>query len=147
MRRVVNAILFLALATHLVSCAATSGQGQHGNTLVQFSFEGLNPQTVRIAADGNVNWVNQTVDTQGFVVLPPATASAFTCTDLGPYFHKTAAGYQSLPITSYESQTVQLPCPLRPGRYPYQVWIMDSGLARTAAAGPGRMLSGTLVVE
>jgi len=118
--------------------------------VVHFSFAGVSPETVRIAANDNVTWVNRAADTRASVVFPPTIASAFTCTDLRPYFGKTAAGYQSLPISSDSSpqtERVELPCPLRPGRYDYQVWIMDSGLAQTEAAGPGKLLSGTIVVE
>jgi hypothetical protein len=43
---------------------------------------------------------------------------------------------------------VTLPCSLRPGTYPYELWLFGAGLGElTDDAVPARKLRGTLVVE
>jgi hypothetical protein len=142
-------IACVALAALCASCTALSGPGGADEpTVVQFSYDGLQPETVRIAAGGNLTWVNQVSDSQAFVLLPASMASGFVCGEnLAPYFQKTEGGFQSLPITDYESEKVVLPCALRPGSYPYEVRIMGAGLGEADADELGRTLRGSIVVE
>ena len=139
----------LALAVIASSCASTTHSGGSGrNAIVHFSFDELSPQTVRIPADGNVHWVNEAVESRGFVVFPASIGRAFRCgEELGPYFRKVEGGFRSLPIDSYEPRRVQLPCPLAPGRYDYEVVITNTNRGQTAESGAGRKLVGTIVVE
>ena len=115
--------------------------------VVQFDYDGLKPESVQIAPDGNVRWVNLVADSSGFVVFPTSISESFSCgRDLKPYFAPIEGGYQSLAITSFEPRRVQLPCSLESGTYGYEVWIMGAGLGETTT-NPQRKLSGTIVVE
>ncbi len=137
-----------ALAALFVSCATPGADEPRKHAVVQVSFESLRPETVRIPADGNVTWVNLAPDSRAFVVFPETASPAFTCgEDLDPYFRKIPGGYQSLPITDFESRIVRLPCALKPGSHAYEIWIMGAGLGQTDASGPERKLQGKIIVE
>jgi len=143
----------VAAATLLVSCSSPSG-GASGaaearqQAVVHFSYQAVDPETVRIPADGNVTWVNMAPDTRAFVVFPASIASAFGCKDLHPYFSRTANVYRSLPITGMQSERVQLPCSLAPGSYAYEIWLTGSGFGEESAADePEQILRATIVVE
>jgi hypothetical protein len=140
-------IAAVTLAALLVSCATTSGSGGSlGPAVVQFSYDSVSPETVRIAADGNVKWVNLAPDSRGFVVFPATITTGFTCgANLHPYFQKTEAGYRSLPITPVESERVELPCPLKPGGYDYEIWVTGAGFGDTGR--PEQKLRGKIVVQ
>ena len=129
-------------------CATMSPQAGSGEiVVVQFDYDGLKPESVQIAPDGNVRWLNLAADSSGFVVFPTSISQSFSCgTDLKPYFTPIEGGYQSLAITSFEPRRVQLPCSLEPGTYGYEVWITGAGLGETTTS-PQRKLSGTIVVE
>lgn len=145
MSRVAGVGAGCALAA-LVACAPIPDDAD-GAAVVQFSYETVTPETVRIAQNGNLRWVNTASDSQGFVVFPASVASGFTCGgNLQPYFERTAAGYQSVPITSFESDRVELPCPLKAGVYTYEIWIMGEGLGEVGST-PNHKLSGKIVVE
>jgi hypothetical protein len=153
MSRANLATVCIAAASLLPSCSGTSG-GAHGAgearlpAVVHFSYEAVNPETVRITADGNVTWVNMAADTRGFVVFPASIASGFRCDDLHPYFSRTANGFRSLPITDIESERVQLPCALAPGTYDYEIWLMGSGFGGEFDADqPEQILRAKIVVE
>jgi hypothetical protein len=143
----------VAAAAFAVSCAGapggTWGTGEAAQpTVVQFSYQAVNPQTVRITADGNVSWVNDATDTRGFVVFPVTIASSFRCKDLHPSFTRTPSGYQSLPITGMQSERVQLPCALAPGSYDYEIWLTGSGFgAESDETRPAQILRAKILVE
>jgi len=143
----------VAAAVLLASCSSTSGGALGAGearepAVVHFSYEAVNPETVRITADGNVTWVNMAPDTRGFVVFPASIASGFRCDDLHPYFSKTANVYRSLPITGTQSERVELPCPLAPGTYDYEIWLMGSGFGvESGADEPEQILRAKIVVE
>jgi hypothetical protein len=139
----------VALAAPFLSCASAPGSGGSGqNEIVNFSFDELSPKTVHIPADGNITWVNLAPDSRGFVLLPTSIAKSFSCgDDLRPYFEKVEGGYESLPIDSFEPRRVQLPCPLAPGVYDYEIRLMNAGLAETGSASAKRKLDGKIVVE
>jgi hypothetical protein len=138
-----------ALAAPFLSCASSPDSGGSGQKqVVEFSFYELKPKAVHISADGNITWVNLAADSKGYVVFPASIAKSFTCGEnLQPYFHKIAGGFQSLPISSYEPNNVQLPCPLAPGSYDYEIAIMNSGLGEADPTTAERKLLGTIVVE
>ena len=142
-------ILALSVALPLASCAAGSGPYASGEpTIVRFSYEKLEPATVRIATGGNVAWVSLAADSSGYILFPATSASGFPCGEkLGPDFQRTPAGFQSRAITGLESERVELPCAPRPGSYPYEIWLMGTGLGETVASRPELKLRGTIVVE
>ena len=141
----------LALAATFLACASTPGNGGAGTgkiTVVEFTFEELKPKSIHIPADGNISWVNLSPDSRAFVVFPASIAASFTCGEnLEPYFRKIEGGFQSLPLTSFESNTVQLPCSLAPGSYEYEVAITNAGGMELDPSAPPQKLLGTIVVE
>jgi hypothetical protein len=143
----------VAAAALLLSCASPSGgvpgAGAAGlPAVVQFSYEAVSPQTIRIRADGNVSWVNTATDTRAYVVFPASIASSFRCDDLGPYFSRRAEVYRSLPLTGMQSERVQLPCALAPGSYDYEIWLTGSGFGgESDGAPPAQILRAKIVVE
>ena len=142
-----------AAAALLAACAGSSGGAPGGGmpgmpTLVQFSYQAVTPETVRIPADGNVSWENTARETTAFVVLPARTASAFRCADLRPFFLPAADLYRSLPLTGMQSDRVQLPCALAPGSYDYEIWLMGAGFGgEWSGDEPQRILRAKIVVE
>ncbi len=150
-RATLAAVACVAAATLLVACSTLGGApgvGKAGSAVVEFSYEAVNPGTVRIAADGNVTWVNIAPDTRGFVVFPASIASSFRCADLRPYFSKIASVYRSQPITGTESERVELPCALAPGTYDYEIWVVGAGFGgQYDADGPQQILRAKIVVE
>ena len=149
MKSLWSALSCAGLALSLASCATGSGSdSRREHAVVQFSYEAVKPETVRIASDGNITWVNLAADSRGFVVFPASISSGFTCGDaLQPYFQEIPGGYQSLPITRFESARVELPCPLERGTYPYEIWLMGTGLGEAIVEAPERKLGGTIVVD
>ena len=139
----------VALAIPFLACSSTPDFGGSGqNAIVNFSFYGVSPKTVRIPANGNITWVNEAPDSSGFVVLPASIAQSFSCGEnLEPYFRKVEGGFQSLPISSFEPRHVELPCPLARGSYDYEIAITNTGRAQTGEPRPERKLRGTIVVE
>jgi len=139
----------LALAAFSVACASSRGANDAPRrAVVQFDFQALKPSTVRIPADGTVVWSNIAPDSRGFVAFPESAATAFRCpAGLGAHFQRTSDGYLSPPINSFESPGVELPCPLQPGTYSYEIWILGIGLGATDPGVPERRLPGKIVVE
>jgi len=144
----------VAVAALLAACAAPSGGGPGAGlpglpTVVQFSYQAVTPETVRIAAGGNVSWESTASDTTAFVVLPASTASGFRCADLRPFFLPAADVYRSLPLTGgMQTDRVQLPCALKPGSYDYEIWLMGAGFGGEWSGNePERVLRARIVVE
>jgi hypothetical protein len=82
------------------------------------------------------------------VILPASIAASFRCQDLGPYFSKIENVYRSLPITDDESERVQLPCPLAPGSYDYEIWLLGSGFGdEVESDAPQTVLRARIVVQ
>jgi hypothetical protein len=146
-------IACVAAAALLLSCSSPSGGASGAGafrepTVVQFSYQAVTPETVRIATDGNLTWTNLAPETAAYVVFPASIAASFRCTDLHPYFSRTANLYRSLPLTGMESRRVQLPCSLAPGSYDYEIWITGSGLGEEFDPGaPQQVLRAKIIVE
>jgi hypothetical protein len=140
-----------AAALLALSCSSTSGgalrAGEAGNTVVNFSYRAVDPETVRIAAGGNVRWVNLAPETRGYVVFPASIAPRFSCADLQPYFERAGNVYLSRPIIGMQSERVELPCPLAPGTYDYEIWLMGSGVGTEFNVKPEQILRAKIVVE
>jgi hypothetical protein len=143
----------VAAGVLLAACSSTSGGPLNlgpyrAPAVVQFSFTEVNPQTVRIPADGNVTWESTAEEARGFVVFPASIASAFRCADLRPYFVKMQSGaYRSLPLTDEESERVQLPCALASGSYDYEIWLVEAGFGDFGDRKPEQVLRANIVVE
>jgi hypothetical protein len=122
-----------------------TGPQQHAT--VKFSFDSLEPEMVKLTADGNVSFVNRGEEVTGVVVLPTEIQASLACGDrVGPMFRKTDAGFASLPIEEAEANRVQLPCKLAPGTYSYEIWIFGAGQG-SEGEGPMKKFSGKIVVE
>lgn len=148
-----STVACLAAAALLVACSSSSGGAPGAGAyrepvVVQFTYQAVSPETVHIPAGGNLTWKNIAADTRGFVIFPASIASAFRCQDLRPYFVRMETVYRSLPLTDEESERVQLPCPLAPGSYDYEIWLMGSGFGVDFGDGkPEQILRAKIVVE
>lgn len=141
----------VAAGVLLASCAevpgARSGSGLEAPaTVVQFSYDKVEPATVHIRADARVAWENIAQDTNGYVVLPASIAASFRCSDLGPAFSRTSNDYRSVPIAGMQGDQVSLPCALAPGRYDYEILLVGTGFGDEAPMRP-TVLRATIVVE
>jgi len=138
----------IALAAHVVACAGAPGNDSYDPpTEVQFTWDTVNPATVRITPNGIVTWTNTSEESRGFVVFPASIAASFSCGDLRPYFLKTGSSYQSQPLTTYDSERVKLPCPLKPGTYPYQIVLVGAAEDEISMEDPERTLQAVIIVE
>jgi hypothetical protein len=146
-------VVCIAAAALLIACSssvenALRAGAESEPTIVQFTYQTVSPEVVRIPSAGNVGWQNLADDAWGLVVFPASIASAFRCQDLHPYFTRSEGVYRSLPVTNPESQRVQLPCPLTPGSYDYEVWLMGVGFGGEYDSGtPQRILRAKIIVE
>jgi hypothetical protein len=121
------------------------------HVMVQFTDMTLHPSIAQVTKGGTVSWVNYASMSQGTIVFSDAVAQAFTCTELRPNWMKTGAGYQSIPITmGGASNDLQIPCPLKPGEYEYEVWLFQGGGMGGgfgAMDDPQSRMQGKIIVE
>jgi len=115
---------------------------------VQFTDSTLHPSIAQVVENGTVSWLNYATDYLGTIVFSDAVASAFTCSDLGPDFMKRDQGYQSIPIRG-EPDELEIPCPLKPGEYEYEVWLFSGFLGDPADEmdEPESRMQGKIIVE
>jgi len=111
---------------------------------VQFSDTALDPAVARVQAGGNVVWLNEDSTYAAAVFLPAAMKDGFTCSDLRPGFSEVAGGYLSQPIAG-DTERVELPCPLKPGSYAYELILYEPNLG--GPDNPARKLPGSIVVD
>ena len=92
--------------------------------------------------------VNYSTLYSGSIVFSDAVAAAFTCSERRPNFMKTARGYQSIPIGS-EVDDLEIPCPLKPGEYEYEVWLFSGSMVNPAAemSDPQSRMQGKIIVK
>ena len=119
------------------------------HVMVQFTDTTLHPTTAQLLAGGTVSWVNYASLYDGSIVFPPATVAGFTCSDLRPDWGKTADGAQSIPITmGAAANDLEIPCPLAPGSYDYEVWLFSPGVGDPSGLDePEARMQGRIVVE
>ena len=119
------------------------------HVMVQFTDFSLHPSTAQVLEGGTVSWVNYASLYSGSVVFSDAVAAAFACKELRPNWMKTGAGYQSIPITvGGASDDLQIPCPLKPGEYDYEVWLFsDSPGGIGGMENPQSQLSGKIILQ
>lgn len=149
-------ILLLCLGLPALATADTPTWEQHPtknkprkHVMVQFTDMSLHPSIAQVVEGGTVSWVNYASMYQGSIVFSDAVAAAFTCSELRPNWMKTGTGYQSVPITMGGARDdLELPCPLKPGEYEYEIWLFSDGMG-----GPGSMdnpqsrLQGKIIVK
>lgn len=142
-------------AVLLVACASVDSFVKQADeasapVVVHFNYDAVEPATVTIPSDGNVMWINDSLDDIAFVIFPSRIAASLRCTELRPYLTKLQDGrYRSPPLTGTVTERAQLPCTLAPGTYDYQVWLMGNGFGFEGAESvkPQKALRATLVVS
>lgn len=91
--------------------------------------------------------MNKATGRNGFIVFPLSIESHFTCHPLAPAFPEIGAGWRSAPITAEGG--FNLPCPLKPGEYPYRLHLYESKLdpKKVGEGEPLGDMRGHIVVE
>jgi hypothetical protein len=119
------------------------------HVLVQFTDMSLHPSIAQVVEGGTVSWVNYASMYEGSIVFSDAVAKAFTCSDLRPNWTKTATGYQSIPVTMGGAMDdLELPCPLKPGEYEYEIWLFSGSMGDPAALDdPQSRMQGKILVQ
>ena len=150
------ATLLLCLGLPALAVAETPTWEQHPSknkprkhVMVQFTDMSLHPSTAQVEAGGTVSWVNYGPMDEGSVVFSDDVAKAFTCSELRPNWMKTGTGYQSIPITmGGAANDLEIPCPLKPGEYEYEIWLFSSGMGGPAGMDdPQSRMQGKIIVE
>jgi plastocyanin len=150
--------LCLCLGLPALAAAATPTWQQHPSknkprkhVMVQFTDMSLHPSVAQVLKGGTVSWVNYGSMYQGSIVFSDEVAAAFTCSELRPDWSKTGTGYQSIPITmGGATNDLQIPCPLKPGEYEYEVWLFQGGGMGGgfgAMDDPQSRMQGKIIVE
>ena len=120
------------------------------DVMVQFSDMSLHPSIAQVVEGGTVSWVNYASMSEGSIVFSNEMAAAFTCSDLRPNWMKTGTGYHSLPITIGGAMNdLDIPCPLKPGEYEYEVWLFSGSMGDPDAdmGDPQSRMQGKIVVK
>jgi len=151
------ATLFLCLGLASPAAAETPTWKQHPtknkprkHVMVQFTDMSLHPSIAQVLENGTVSWVNYASMYQGSIVFSDETAKAFTCSDLRPNWMKTGTGYQSLPVTMGGAMSdLEIPCPLKPGEYEYEIWLFSGTMGGDPAAmdDPQSRMQGKIIVK
>ena len=145
----------VASAALLGACASAESMWKDAEaassaTRVEFTYEAVMPQTVTIAPDGNVEWLNTALDVVGFVIFPGSIAEHLRCTDFRPYLTRLSDGrFRSPPLANGVTERAQLPCALAPGSYDYEIWLMGEGFGISGGdvIRPQQVLRAKLVVR
>lgn len=120
------------------------------HVMVQFTNTSLHPSIAQVTEGGTVSWVNYASTGSATIVLSDEVAAAFTCTELRPNWMKTGKGVQSVAITmGGATDDLQLPCPLKPGEYEYEVWLYSerTGGGLGQMGNPRSRMQGKIIVE
>ncbi len=122
--------------------------GPRKHVMVQFTDMSLHPSIAVVLEGGTISWVNYASMYDGTIVFSKAVAQAFPC-DLQPDWSDIGTGYQSIPITMEGAMgDLQIPCPMKPGEYEYEIWLFEPGMG-----GPGAMddpqsrMQGKIIVQ
>ncbi len=146
----------LLLVAFSISCAQPSWSPPPSeneprpHVMVRFTDSSLHPTVARVLEGGSVSWVNEASTFAATIVFSDAVAEAFTCDDLRPNWSKSGTGYQSVPITmGGATDDLELPCPLRPGTYDYEIGLFSGPMAGGAGFmdDPQLTMPGQIVVE
>jgi hypothetical protein len=155
-RRIAALLLCLCLGLPVLASAETPTWEEHPSknkprkhVMVQFTDATLHPSIAQVVEGGTVSWVNYASLYDGSIVFSQAVAAAFTCSDLRPNWIKTGAGYQSIPVTMGGGMDdLELPCPLKPGEYQYEIWLFSGpGSDLEAMGAPQSRMQGKIIVR
>ena len=134
-------------ATPTLDQPADASSSARKHVTVRFTDMALRPETARVQRDGRVIWINDSTTYLGAVYFDESIRDEFTCEELRPLFYKVAGGYQSLTLQG-ATESVGLPCPLKPGSHRYELRLFRSFPGQpAAAANPDARMPGTIVVE
>ena len=119
------------------------------HVMVQFTDMSLHPSIAQVVEGGTVSWVNYASMYKGSIVFSDEVAAAFTCSELRPNWMKTGTGYQSIPITMGGAKNdLEIPCPLKPGEYEYEIWLFSEGLGGLGGMDdPQSRMQGKIIVK
>ena len=123
------------------SPTSTNKPRQH--VMVQFTDSYLHPSHAQILEGGTVSWANYAANLTGSVSFPPSIRASFACVDLRPNWEQDASGIRSIPITGLVDD-LELPCPLKPGTYSYELLLFDR---LSDAYNPQLTLPGKITVQ
>jgi len=155
MRRII-ATLALCLGLPALAADEVPTWQQHpsknkprAQVMVQFTDMTLHPSIAQVTEGGTVSWVNYASMYDGSIVFSDEVAAAFTCSELRPNWMKSGTGYQSIPITIRgESNDLEIPCPLKPGAYEYEIWLFSPGIGGIGDMDePQSRMQGKIIVE
>ncbi|MCH2169775.1 hypothetical protein MK489_03240 [Myxococcota bacterium] len=147
----------LVLLIAVLACAGSTGNppsksgGSHEprkSVVVRFGGLSVVPKVARVQAGGHVSWVNESSG-GGVLLFPDSIREGLTCDSMRPNLMKVAAGYQSRPVTP-GLEISALPCPLKPGTYPYKVNLYGGAIDNDAFGSmdnPRVQLEGSIQVE
>jgi len=151
------AMLLTTLMLPALAVAGTPTWEQHPtknkprkHVMVQFTDSTLHPSIAQLVEGGTVSWVNYASSYEGSIVFSDEVAKAFTCSDLRPNWMKTGTGYQSIPISMGGAMDdLEMPCPLKPGEYEYEVWLFSGSMRNPAAemSDPQSRMQGKIIVK
>ena len=138
------------LLISVVACAGTPQRTESGETtnkprqsmVVQINNMSVHPEVVRVqGAKNSVAWTNFS-DYVATVHFPASVKDGFTCTELGPDFVLNGPQIESIETIGANEDLVT-PCPMKPGTYPYTVYMFQNQAYRDA---PQLTLKGSIEV-
>ena len=145
-----SAIGIAVLLISVVPCAGTPQRTESGKTtnqpresmVVQINNMTIHPQVVRVqGAKNSVAWTNFS-DYVATVHFPASVKDGFTCTELRPDFVLNGPEIESIETIGANEDLVT-PCPMKPGTYPYSVYMFQNQAYRDA---PQLTLTGSIEV-
>ena len=145
-----SAIGIAVLLISVVACAGTPQRTESGKTtnqpresmVVQINNMTIHPQVVRVqGAKNSVAWTNFS-DYVATVHFPASVKDGFTCTELRPDFVLNGPDIESIETIGANEDLVT-PCPMKPGTYPYSVYMFQNQAYRDA---PQLTLTGSIEV-
>ena len=145
-----SSIGMAVLLISVVACAGTPQRTESGETtnkprqsmVVQINNMSVHPEVVRVqGAKNSIAWTNYS-DYVATVHFPASVKDGFTCTELRPDFVLNGPQIESIETIGANEDLVT-PCPMKPGTYPYTVYMFQNQAYRDA---PQLTLKGSIEV-